>query len=1086
MKKIFPLLIIFFLSESFDLYSQRRTNVKNQKSNDNISLNAFQFRNVGPAFLSGRIADISIDPNNSSVWYVAVGSGGVWKTKNSGTTWTPIFDNQPSYSIGCITIDPNNTNTIWVGTGENVGGRHVGYGDGIYKSMDGGKTWKNFGLKETEHISKIIVHPENSDIILVAAQGPLWRKGEQRGLYYSDNGGKNWKKVLGNSEWTGVTDIVFNHLNPQVMYAATWDRHRTVAAYMGGGPGTAIFKSIDGGKNWEKLSTGLPKSNMGKIGLAISPQRPNVVYAAIELDRTTGGLYRSDDAGNSWTKMSDEVSGGTGPHYYQELYASPHSFDRIYLMNVRVRVSEDGGKTFRTMKERQKHSDNHEIVFKHDDPNYLMIGTDAGIYESFDLAENWSYLKNLPLTQFYKVAVNNAEPFYHIFGGTQDNGSAGGPSATDEREGIANKHWYKTLGADGHQSATDPIYNDIIYAETQRGGLHRIDLTSGEQVFIQPQAYEGDPFERFNWDAPILVSPHKPSRLYFASYRLWKSENRGDDWIPISGDLTRNEERITLPIMGRTQSWDNAWDVGAMSDYNTITSISESPIKEGLIYIGTDDGFIQVTEDGGKNWNKISVKQFGLAGRSFVNDIKADLFDENLAYVVLDNHKEGDFKPYIFKSVDKGKNWVPISGNIPERNLVWRFVQDHVKKDLFFAATEFGVYTSLNGGKKWHKLPGTPTISFRDIVIQKRENDLVAASFGRGFYVLDDYSGLREMTPLNLKKEGVLFKPRPAKWYVPRSKIGNTGADYYFAKNPEFGAVFTYHLSKSYETKKSIRQKKERGLNKSQKNVPFPGWDILEEEKNQKSAQILLTIHDDQGNLVRKIFKKARKGSARIAWDLRYPSNSPIRPSSSARRGWGSYGGPMAIPGKYSANLHLVKDGNVSFLDGPIEFDVKPIREGVLKGVSYEDYKSFIKKYNDLQNKISAVSDALRMSENKLSLIETAVNRSSIKPGEINSKIYNLKKRIQSIKLDLNGNSAKREIGERNPPSMQGNLRVAGRGLNTTYGPTKLHERSLEIASSMLGKVESNIKELSKETLPSLEKEIKKLGVPYIMGQGIE
>src|SRR6056300_408262 len=753
--------------------AQRKSKKVQQKTVPEVSLDAFAFRNVGPAFLSGRIADIVFHPENDNVWYVAVGSGGVWKTENAGTTWSPIFDDQPTYTTGCIALDPSNPEIIWVGSGENVGGRHVAYGDGVYRSLNGGNTWENMGLKKSEHISEIIIHPDNSNVVWVAAQGPLWNKGDQRGLYKTTNGGKDWKKVLGDDQWTGVTDIMIDPRNPQILYAATWDRHRTVAALMGGGPGTAIYRSDDGGENWTKLTNGLPKSNMGKIGIAISSQNPDVIYAAIELDRTKGAVYRSENSGASWKKMSDTVSGGTGPHYYQELYASPHQFDRLYLMNVRVLTSEDGGKTFVQLKEEDKHSDNHAIAFKKDDPSYLMLGTDAGIYESFDSAEHWRYIKNLPLTQFYKVAVNNAEPFYHIFGGTQDNGSAGGPSATDEREGIANKHWYKTLFADGHQSATDPVYNDIIYAETQQGGLHRVDLTTGEQVSVQPQAAEGEPHERFNWDAPILVSPHNPARLYFASYRVWKSESRGDDWTPISEDLTRNEERLNLPIMGRQQSWDNAWDVMAMSNYNTITSLSESPIKEGLLYAGTDDGFVQVTENGGTNWSAIPVTKMGVPERSFVNDIKADLHDENTVYVVLDNHKEGDFNPYVFKSTDKGQSWKSISANLPKRTLLWRIVQDHIDPNLLFIASEFGIYTSLNGGESWQKLKGTPNMAFRDLTIQRRENDLVAASFGRGFYVLDDYSALRQMKPSSLSEPAALFETRPAKWFVQRSNLGN-------------------------------------------------------------------------------------------------------------------------------------------------------------------------------------------------------------------------------------------------------------------------------------------------------------------------
>ncbi len=1074
---------LLLLMSSFNLEAQRKK--KKVEKAEEISLEAFKFRNIGPAFLSGRIADIAVHPDNDNVWYVAVGSGGVWKTENSGTTWSPIFDDQASYSTGCITIDPNDPARIWVGSGENVGGRHVGYGDGVYLSPDSGATWKNMGLKNSEHISKIVVHPNNSDVVWVASQGPLWKKGGERGVYKTTNGGKNWKRVLGNSEWTGATDLLIDPNDPQILYAATWDRHRTVAAYMGGGPGSGIHRSTDGGETWEKLSNGLPKSNMGKIGLALSPQKSNVVYAAIELDRTQGGVYRSADGGSSWSKMSDTVSGGTGPHYYQELYASPHKFDRLYLMNVRVLTSEDGGKSFTQLKEEKKHSDNHALIFKKDDPNYLMIGTDAGIYESFDLAQNWRYIKNLPLTQFYKVAVNNAEPFYSIFGGTQDNGSVGGPSATDEREGIANKHWYKTLFADGHQSATDPVHDDIIYAETQQGGLHRVDLTSGEPVMIQPQAQEGDPYERFNWDAPILVSPHNPAHLYFASYRVWKSESRGDDWEPISGDLTRNEERIELPIMGRQQSWDNPWDVGAMSNYNSITSLSESPVKEGVLFAGTDDGHIQISQNGGQQWNQIPVTKLGLPNRSFVNDIKADLFDSNTVYVVLDNHKEGDFNPYIYKSTDLGVSWKSISSNLPKRTLVWRIVQDHVNKNLLFAATEFGVYVSLNAGTAWQKLPGTPTLPFRDLTIQKRENDLVAASFGRGFYVLDDYSALREMTAENLKRKGKLFAPRAAKWYVPRSNVGNTGADYFFSKNPTFGAVFTYHLSDDFSTKKEARKKREKELNKKKLNVPFPGWDALDLEKDEKGAKVLLTIQDPQGNIIKKISAKAKKGSNRIAWDLKHFNPFSIPENGKIKKG-GYNSGALAIPQAYTATLYLEDNGVVNQLDKPIVFDVKPIREGVLQGVSHQEYDEYRNNLSALIKKLDVLEDVLERSEEKLMALKAALNNSNIAPGPINKEIQALQKEAIAIKKSVEGSPSKDEIGERTPPSIQTHLRVAYRGMMSTYGPTPLHQKSMALGKKMTLEIEAKIISLQNDKIKPLEQKLKTLGAPYIQGQGIE
>ncbi len=855
------------------------------------NFSGLKMRSIGPALMAGRIADIAIHPENDNIWYVAVGSGNVWKTDNAGVTWSTIFEDQGSYSTGAITIDPSNPEVIWLGTGENVGGRHVGYGDGIYRSDDGGGSWTNMGLKESERISRIIIHPADSDIVWVAAQGPLWSKGGERGVYKTTDGGKNWKQTLGDKEWVGATELVIDPRNPDRLYAATWQRHRTIAAYMGGGPGTALYGSDDGGETWKKFSKGLPTSNLAKIGLTISPQNPDVLYAAIELDRRKGAVYRSTDRGATWKKRSDTVSGATGPHYYQELYASPHKFDRLYLMDVRIQVSEDGGKTFRRLSEMHKHSDNHAIAFREDDPDYLLIGTDGGLYESFDLAQNWRFFENMPLTQFYKVAVDDAEPFYNIYGGTQDNSTQGGPSRTDNAQGIQNSDWRVVLGADGPQPAPEPGNPDIMYGQTQQGGLHRIDLVTGEVINIVPQPEVDEPYERFNWDAPIFVSPHSPTRLYFGSQRLWRSDNRGDKWTAVSGDLTRNEERFALPIMGRVQSWDNAWDLSAMSTYNTITSIAESPVQEGVIYIGTDDGLIQVTENGGKKWKKIEVGSLpGVPATAYVNDIKADLFDANTAYIALDNHKFGDFEPYLLKTTNRGKSWRSIASNIPDRTLVWRIVQDHEKAGLMFAATEFGIYFTVNGGGDWVKLSGTPVISFRDLAIQRRENDLVGASFGRSFYVFDDYSVLRHVSERQMDEDAALFPSRDAWWFIPRSHLsawgrrGSQGADHYVADNPEYGAVFTYYLKESVKTLKQERREKEKELNEKNRDVPFPGWDALDAELHQEKPKVWISVEDGQGNVVRRVPAPSGKGFHRVAWDFRYPSPYAVRRFSRAAR----------------------------------------------------------------------------------------------------------------------------------------------------------------------------------------------------------
>ncbi len=1084
MKRLFIITFIFLIV--FNSESQRKRNLSNNTSvnKSDISISALRLRNVGPAFLSGRIADIAIHPNNDNVWYVATGSSGVWKTENSGTTYTPIFDNETTYSTGCVTIDPSDPSIIWLGTGENVGGRHVAFGDGVFKSENGGKSWKNMGLRKSEHISEIIVHPNNSNIIWAASQGPLWSPGGERGLYKSIDGGENWKKVLGGGKWTGVTDIHMDPRNPDRIYAATWQRHRTVAALMGGGPESGLHRSEDGGETWTELKSGLP-NYAGKIGFTLSPQKPDVLYASIELEKRNGAVYKSEDRGSSWKKMSDLSLGyGTGPHYYQELFASPHKFDRLYLMNVRILTSEDGGKTFVELTERSKHSDNHAIAFREDDPNYLLVGTDAGIYESFDLAKTWKYHKNLPITQFYKVAVNNAYPFYHIFGGTQDNGSAGGPSRTDERQGIRNAHWYKILGADGHQTATDPEYNDIVYGEFQEGVLHRVDLKTGEAVLIQPQPREGEKHERWNWDSPILVSPHKPSRLYFASQRLWKSENRGDSWEPVSGDLTRNEERLDLPIMGRRHGFDNSWDFGAMSNYNTITSVSESPVREGLIYVGTDDGIIQVTTNGGDSWRKIPVTKLGLPERTFINDIKADNFDANTVYVSLDNHKEGDFNPYLYKSTDLGETWISISSNLPKRNLIWRLVQDHLAKDLMFCATETAIYVTLNGGKKWQKVPGAPTISFRDITIQKRENDLVAASFGRGFFVLDDYSSLREMTEEKLSKEGSLFNTRDALWYIPRSTVGNTGGDYYFAENPDFGAVFTYHLSNSYPTLKSKRKELEKEMINKGQQIPPINWSLLEKESREEKTKVYILIKDSDGEEVNRVNASANKGLNRVAWNLRYGSNPVINSDRMQYRSSGSSrytrSGHMVSPGNYTASLVKETEGQMYVLDDPINFNVVDLGRSTLQGTSYDDYSAHAYNVDQVYDRQTIFSNKLTKTMNMVKAMRLSLHTSKQLNNELGNNLFQTEEELNQLTVELYGNSAKSEIGENNNPTLSRFIGNAAEGLDTTYGPTGQHKQSLEIANSMLDKLEVKLNVIEGK-LPSMRLELNNMNAPEII-----
>ncbi|NGP86811.1 VPS10 domain-containing protein [Fodinibius halophilus] len=1073
--KLSALLLILFAVSTLPMAAQDNGSIVSE-----TSYNGLKLRSVGPALTSGRIADIAIHPNDENTWYVAVGSGGVWKTKNAGTTWDTIFDNQSSYSIGSVTIDPNNPSTIWVGSGENVGGRHVGYGDGVYKSTDGGSSWKNMGLKDSEHISKIVVHPENSDIIWVAAQGPLWDKGGDRGLYKSTDGGQNWKKVLGDDEWVGVTDLVLDPRNPDRMYAATWQRHRTAAAYMGGGPGTGIYKSTDGGESWDEKKRGLPGSNMGKIGLAISPQKPDIVYAAITLDLTTGGVYKSDNRGASWKKMSNTVAGGTGPHYYQELYASPHHFGRIYLMDVRIEVSNDHGANFSNLQEKAKHSDSHAMAFRKDDPDYLLVGSDGGIYESFDHGDNWNFINNMPITQFYKVAVDDAKPFYNIYGGTQDNGSQTGPSRTDNEDGIRNADWSKTLFADGHDTATEPGNPNIFYAETQQGGLHRIDKTTGDQVYIQPQAGKDDESERFNWDAPVEISPHNPKKLLVASQRVWVSENRGNSWTAISEDLTLDQNRLKLPIMGKQRSWDNPWDMNAMSNFNTITSLAESPKKEGLIYAGTDDGRIQVTENGGESWREIELSDIDdVPSKAFINDIKADRFDVNTVYVAMDDHKNGDLNPYLIKSTDRGESWELISDDLPDRHLVWRVIQDHKDKDLLFAGTEFGIFFTVDGGENWQQLKGgVPTISFRDLEIQRDHNDLVGASFGRSFYILDDYSPLREVDDETLSQEAKLFTPRDTYWYIENSVVGSMGASHFKADNPPFGTVFTYYLKDSYKSLEAQRKKREQDLEKDE-DVPFPGWDNLEKEMREQKPKVVITIKNEDGNVVNRVKGPATKGFHRVNWELQYPSKDVVEMEETPQGYFG--GGFMATPGTYTATLSKVVRGEVTQLSDPVTFEVVPLRDGALEGASNEEVIAFREELEKFQQDLTQTTNSLQDAMNQVGAMQRALSRADQEAPDVYKRLNETRLQLKELNEQMNGSEAKQQVGQLgDEPSARSRLFVGYRALRTTYGPTEMHKDAIKTGKEELASFKKDLSKFTENVIPELKQAVQQAGAPPI------
>lgn len=1000
-------------------------------------VSALAMRSIGPALMSGRIADVAIDSQSPNTWYVGAGSGNVWKTTNAGTTWQPIFEKYDSYSIGCITIDPQNPNTVWVGTGENVSGRHVGFGDGVYVSHDGGKSFSNKGLKQSEHISKIVVHPRDSQRIYVAAQGPLWSDGGQRGLFRSQDGGENWELVLSANKWTGCTDIALDPRNPNTMYAAMHQRHRTVWGLIDGGPDSGVFKSTDGGTTWKQLKSGLPGADKGKMSIAISPQKSNVVYVTIEL-ADGGGVFRSTDFGESWKKMSDYVAGGTGPHYYQEIYCDPHRFDVLYHANVQLGRSEDGGATWSTVSNNNKHVDNHAVAFHPTDPDFLLVGCDGGLYRSYDYAKTYQFTSNLPLTQFYKVAVSYESPFYHVVGGTQDNNTQYGPTRTRTNSGIRNADWRITIGGDGHDCAIDPENPDIIYSESQQGYLRRFDRRTGQAVDIKPQPASGEDDLRHNWDSPIEISPHSHTRLYFGSKRLHRSDDRGDSWQTISPDLSRGVNRLTLPHMERVWSVDSIMDLYAMSQYGNITSIDESPVAAGLIYAGTDDGLIQITEDGGQTWRKVD-KVFGVPEYFFVNDIKADRHDANTVYVAMDNHKTGDYKPYLLRSRDRGKTWESIAGDLPERHLCWRIIQDDVNPALLFLGTEFGAYFTVDAGEHWTKLPGTPTIPFRDLEIQRDQVDLVGATFGRGFYVLDDYSPLRTLTGDSLTSESFEFLPiNDAQLYVEERLLGgprgSQGDSYFIADNPPFGAIFTYVMPETLKTAKQRRSEKEAKAKKAgEDNLP-PSWDALREEEREVPPAVELLVRDLQGRLVSRVAGAKSKGLHRTAWDLRYS---------------GFMGrGPLVVPGEYTVEAVKRVGDKVELLAEPVTFTVVNTFQGTLEQQPPEATLEFQLTTAELMARIVGRVRKLDEAVEQLDAMISAVGRSRTSPEELLSELHSVKIEVLDIQIVLQGDSIQAGLSHAGPVGIVDRIQNAYFGtMNQTYGPTQTHREQFSIAA---------------------------------------
>ncbi len=1051
------------------------------------TFSGLRFRSIGPAVTSGRVIAFAVDPNDRAKYYVAVASGGVWKTVNAGTTWTSVFENEGAFSIGAITLDPKNSATIWVGTGERNSQRSVGYGDGVYKSEDGGKSWKNMGLKTSEHIGRIAVDPRDSNVVFVAAQGPLWSAGGERGLYKTTDGGKTWKAVITISENTGVNEVHIDQTNPDIMYASSWQRRRHFYTLINGGPESAIYKSTDGGNTWAKVRSGLPPGDLGRIGLTISPADSNVVYATVEASGVLSGIFRSNDRGATWEKTSSSIAQGM---YWGQIIADPKNVDRIYIPNVIFQVSDDAGRTQRPLGERLKHVDNHAIWIDPKNTDYYLVGSDGGVYESFDRGANWNFKANLPVAQFYDVAVDNALPFYNVYGGTQDNNSLGGPAKTRNTVGIVNSDWIATNGGDGFKSQIDPTDPNIIYAESQQGGLVRFDKRTGERVDIAPIEGKGIESQRYNWDSPFIISPHSNTRLYFAGHKLFKTDNRGDDWKVISGDLSRGLDRNALPVMGKIWGPDAVAKNQSTALYGNASAVSESPKKAGLIFVGTDDGLIQITENDGQTWRKID-KIAGVPENSYVTRIIASNYDANTVYALFNNHQNGDFKPYIVKSTDLGKTWKSIAANLPERGSLYAIAEDHIEPNLLFVGTEFGMFFTVDGGNKWIQLKGgLPTIAVRDIAVQRTENDLVLATFGRGFYVLDNYSVLRQTKKETLDQQSQLFPVKDALMYVRSNSSfsGSQGASFYTAPNPPYGAAFMYYFKQPPKTFTKKRQETERDAEKKKQLFKYPSIEELRTESEEEPPTLLFTITDSEGKIVRRLSVPAMQGVQRVVWDMRFtapsiPANSPQLPPGVTLPEGFTLGpqGFLVMPGKYNLSMAMRVNGVVTALPGTQSFNITVEGREKMTDAERTVLAEFQQKLSTLLRSVSGANDVAAATKTRIGLLKRAALDAPVENKTLIEQANTYNNEIDFINNALRGN---RENSDIPPPSINSRVgNIAETIRLSTVKPTQTQLEQYELSNAEFKPVLARLKKLVEVDLPAFEKQLEAVNAPLTPGR---
>jgi photosystem II stability/assembly factor-like uncharacterized protein len=1040
-----------------------------QKPDYAAALKNVQWRELGPANMGGRIDDFAVVESNPRIVYVGTASGGVWKTINDGTTWEAVFDKESVSTIGALTVAPSDSSNIWVGTGEANNRQSSSWGNGVYKSTDAGKSWTNVGLGYSEHIARIVIHPANPNIVYVAVLGRLWGPNKERGVYKTADGGKTWAQSLSLNEDTGVSDIAMDPQSPDTLYAAAYQRRRTPYGFNGGGPGGAIYKTTDGGATWKKLTKGLPYADggdVGRIGLAIYLRNPNIMYALVQ--HAKGGVFRSEDKGESWTRMGET---DPRPSYYSQIRVDPNNDLRIWVLGAPVYFSEDGGKTFVTTRGARIHGDYHAMWIDPANSSHMIAGTDGGIHWSYDAGRTWDYVNSLALGQFYEIGVDMRTPYW-ICGGLQDNGSWCGPSATPYTRGITNDDWFRVSGGDGYYTAVDPTDAATVYTESQDGNLLRRDTRTNEARVIRPMPKESEPQYRFQWNSPVLISAYDHRTIYYGGNFLFKSTDRGDTWTKLGGDLTTGVDRGKLLIFGKVPDKDTISRNDGVQEYPCITTISESPRAPGVLWVGTDDGNLQVTRDAGQNWKNVAERVPGVPKGTYVSRVVASRYADGTAYVTFDGHRGDDFNVYVFLTTDYGESWKSINNGLPADTGTLHVIREHPRNpNLLFAGTEHGAYVSFDRGANWTSLKNNlPTVPVDDIAIHPRDNDLILATHGRSIWVLDDITPLEQLDDKVLAGDLHLFNIRTAIAWRMYNHKGNTGHKWFEAQNPPYGALIGFYLKAKPDEKEPVK----------------------------------ITILDKDGKVIRDIPCSARAGEGpapgtrrfgsppcepkaglnRTNWDLRYsPWAEPTPEQRQAMEAGFGFGprGPLVEPGQYTIKVATGKNE----VTQTVQVDEDP-RISITPADRAARHQAIMSLYE-----LGKTADGDRKTIVGLKASLAAALEAWKKPGAplIPENIQNAAEALSKQVQELHGKFVAPEQAMGNagppltyipPPLGQRVGRLMGAVEGYTAAPTPPEAEGLATISKLVGEAHSSVKKLVDEDLANLNKMMNEAGIPYI------